>query len=171
MPESGRAGGCIRPPFRTAVRQRPSFGQPAHGPRGLVRFAAVGRAPRMNGTRRHRGRGMGWRAAAAASVAVIGLLFGAALAVAHIERPAYWPDPKPDRQVSPPAGGRVPTARALSSALDATPSGTTRIVCQSKSLELARRSIRSAETNGYRLRPTTALHRLGKAAGDRLLAL
>ena len=114
---------------------------------------------------------MGWRAAAAASVAVIGLLFGAALAVAHIERPAYWPDPKPDRQVSPPAGGRVPTARTLSSALEASPPGKTRIVCQSKSLELARRSIRSAETNGYRLRPTTALHRLGKAAGDRLLAL
>ncbi|MGH2965681.1 MAG: hypothetical protein ACRDMH_09925 [Solirubrobacterales bacterium] len=114
---------------------------------------------------------MGWRTASLAIAAAIGLLALPALAAAHIERPAYWPDPRPDRGVSPPAGGRVPTARTLGSALEESPPGKTRIVCQSKSLELARRSIRAAETDGYKLRPTTQRHRLSQAAGDHLLAL
>ena len=39
-----------------------------------------------------------------------------ALALAHLERPSYWPDPRPDNSVSPPAGGKVPKARSLKSA-------------------------------------------------------
>ncbi|HEY7150835.1 MAG TPA: right-handed parallel beta-helix repeat-containing protein [Solirubrobacterales bacterium] len=106
--------------------------------------------------------------AIAAAIVVLGL---PALAAAHIERPAYWPDPKPDRQVHPAAGGRVPTARTLSSALNQSLPGKTRIVCQSNSLQRARSSIHAAETTGYRLRPTTQPHRLSKAAADHLLAL
>ena len=34
-------------------------------------------------------------------------------ATAHIERASYWPNPKPDKSVSPPAGGKVPKARRL----------------------------------------------------------
>jgi parallel beta-helix repeat protein len=35
----------------------------------------------------------------------------------HIERSSYWPDPAADTSVTPPAGGRVPTARSLASTL------------------------------------------------------
>ena len=31
-----------------------------------------------------------------------------ALALAHLERPSYWPDPRPDNSVSPSAGGEAP---------------------------------------------------------------
>jgi hypothetical protein len=91
-----------------------------------------------------------------------------ALAAAHIERPAYWPDPRPDHAVSPPAGGKVPKARPLGSALDASEPGTTLIVCQRDSLTRARVSIHEAETRGYRLRPTVRRHTLGAAHADRL---
>src|SRR5437763_337940 len=39
-------------------------------------------------------------------------------AAAHIERTSYWPDPRPDTSVKPPAGGGVPKVRSLASALD-----------------------------------------------------
>ena len=39
------------------------------------------------------------------------------VALAHIERDAYWPDPAPDTTVSPAAGGAVPQPRSLASAL------------------------------------------------------
>lgn len=38
-------------------------------------------------------------------------------AQAHIERSSYWPDPAADTSVNPPAGGEVPAARSLASAL------------------------------------------------------
>ena len=38
-------------------------------------------------------------------------------ASAHLERPSYWPDPTPDTSVTPPAGGEVPKARSLASAV------------------------------------------------------
>ena len=40
-----------------------------------------------------------------------------AIALGHLERPSYWPDPTPDTSVSPPAGGEVPKARSLASAV------------------------------------------------------
>ena len=40
-----------------------------------------------------------------------------AVALAHLERPSYWPDPAPDTSVSPPAGGKVPKLRSLESAV------------------------------------------------------
>ena len=42
--------------------------------------------------------------AGAALVGLAALLVAAAAAMAHIERPAYWPDPRADSAVHPPAG-------------------------------------------------------------------
>ena len=95
-----------------------------------------------------------------ATVGAIGLTMGllsalaASPAAAHVERPSYWPDPKPDTSVSPPAGGEVPEIRTLASALDASKPGDTRVVCQSDSLELAKESIAKAKEDGYNIRPT-----------------
>jgi hypothetical protein len=76
------------------------------------------------------------------------------VALAHIERPSYWPEPAPDRSITPPTGGEVPKARSLASALKAEPPGTTRVVCQPGSLRRLRRSIRKARRQGYDIRPT-----------------
>jgi hypothetical protein len=81
-----------------------------------------------------------------------------ATSAAHLERPSYWPDPRPDASVSPPAGGKVPKARSLSSAVTGRGPGEVRVVCQgrngAKSLRRALRSIRRARTVGFRLRPS-----------------
>src|SRR5882757_5231511 len=61
----------------------------------------------------------------------LGLLIALpALALAHIERASYWPDPAPDTSVNPPAGGAVPEVRPLATALDSSQPGTTRVVCK-----------------------------------------
>jgi hypothetical protein len=75
-------------------------------------------------------------------------------ALAHIERSSYWPDPAPDCTIHPCAGGAVPTARSLASALARTRGSTTRVVCQPNSLGLLDRSIKSARRGGYFIRPT-----------------
>ena len=88
--------------------------------------------------------GARWRIAALAT-GVTALILGLpALAGAHIERPAYWPDPKPDTAVTPSAGGKVPTAKTLSSALDASRPGHTLVVCKTNSLYLARKNTPTA---------------------------
>jgi hypothetical protein len=76
------------------------------------------------------------------------------VAFGHVERSSYWPDPAPDRSVKPAAGGKVPKARSLASALRAKARGDTRVVCQRGSLRRAIRSINSAQKNGYVLRPS-----------------
>ncbi|HJR89699.1 MAG TPA: hypothetical protein VJ782_06015, partial [Aeromicrobium sp.] len=82
-----------------------------------------------------------------AFVGAIGLLLGlmsalaASPASAHVERPSYWPDPKPDCTVDPCAGGEVPQIRTLASALDVSKPGDTRIVCQPDSLDRVKASI------------------------------
>jgi hypothetical protein len=91
-----------------------------------------------------------------------------ALAFAHIERPAYWPDPRPDNHVQPAAGGRVPQARTLVSALDSSQPGQTRVVCKTRSLSLALGSIDKAQTDGFRLRPTLPRVKLSAADAQRL---
>src|SRR5688572_9973603 len=68
---------------------------------------------------------------------VLGALALPAVASAHLERPSYWPDPTPDTEVSPPAGGEVPKARSLGSAVTGDGPGKVRVVCQGNSLELA----------------------------------
>ena len=81
-----------------------------------------------------------------------------AMAAAHSERPSYWPDPAPDTSVSPPAGGAVPKARSLASAVTGKGPGEVRVVCQGEdgraSLRLAQRSIRKARRKGFRIRPS-----------------
>jgi hypothetical protein len=83
---------------------------------------------------------------------VLGLVLAAG-ASAHIERASYWPDPAPDRTVSPPAGGKVPDARSLGSSLLRGLKGQTRVVCQPDSLKRLARSIASGLRNGYYIRP------------------
>jgi hypothetical protein len=87
-------------------------------------------------------------------VAVVLAVVVPALALAHIERASYWPDPAADTTVNPPAGGQVPTAKSLASALSKGQAGRTRVVCQSYSTSWLKRSIRNARRRGYFLRPT-----------------
>src|ERR1041384_6285757 len=88
-----------------------------------------------------------------------------AAALAHVERTSYWPDPAPDRSVKPAAGGAVPKARSLASALNAKARGNTRVVCQPDSLRRLRASIRRAETSGFSDRPTPTPRKLSVQAG------
>ncbi len=76
------------------------------------------------------------------------------LASAHLERPSYWPDPAPDTSVSPAAGGEVPDARSLGSAVSGAGPGDVRVVCKASSMRKARRSIDAAHEEGFRLRPS-----------------
>src|SRR3954468_17512608 len=81
-------------------------------------------------------------------------LVAAGVALAHVERTAYWPDPKADTSVSPPAGGKVPKARSLSSALRTRAPGNTRVVCHRDSLKRAFQDISDARKHGYVIRPS-----------------
>ena len=67
------------------------------------------------------------------------------LALAHRERPSYFPDPRPDRSVTPAAGGEVPRARSLASAVTGFGPGDVRVVCKGRggsvSLAIVRRTV------------------------------
>jgi hypothetical protein len=76
-----------------------------------------------------------------------------ALAAAHVERASYWPDPAPDKSVKPPAGGHVPKIRPLSTALDPSRPGVTRVVCKRDSMKRLTSSVHHALLVGYSLRP------------------
>jgi hypothetical protein len=76
------------------------------------------------------------------------------VASAHLERTSYWPDPAPDTSVTPPAGGGIPKARSLASALDRSARGDTRVVCQNASLRSAFKAIRRARKKGVEIRPS-----------------
>ncbi|RFU42364.1 right-handed parallel beta-helix repeat-containing protein [Actinomadura logoneensis] len=101
----------------------------------------------------------------AALIACLVLVGLAAPARAHIERPSYWPDPAPDCSVSPCAGGKVPTAKTLASALQ--PGARTHVVCQADSLERLRASIDKALRVGYYIRPHDH-RRFGRTEADTL---
>jgi hypothetical protein len=73
-------------------------------------------------------------------------------AFAHIERASYWPDPGADISVNPPAGGSVPAIRSLFTALDPTPPGDTRVVCQPDSMARLDSALSAAQTTGYTIR-------------------
>src|SRR5215218_3818210 len=94
-----------------------------------------------------------------ASVTIV-MAVAAGTAFGHVERSSYWPDPAPDRSVKPAAGGKIPKARSLASALRAKPPGRTRVVCQRASLRKANRSITAARKNGTVLRPTQGTKKL-----------
>jgi hypothetical protein len=108
---------------------------------------------------------MRWRVALMAAVFCFAL---PALAFAHLERPSYWPDPAPDTSVTPPAGGGVPKARSLASAVTGKGPGDVRVVCQKRSLKLAINSISRARKRGYKLRPSQPTIRLTKKQAKRL---
>jgi hypothetical protein len=90
-------------------------------------------------------------------------------ALAHVERTSYWPDPAPDTSVTPAAGGQVPAARSLGSALDDSARGNTRVVCKGDSLTKAQAAIAKAQTTGYRDRPTVAPTKLTATQAAALL--
>jgi hypothetical protein len=113
------------------------------------------------------GRLAGFRLSIAFTASSLCALLTPALASAHIERASYWPDPRPDCSLQPCAGGAVPKARSLASALD-TPA-TTKVVCRPDSLTRAQASIQNAESNGYVLRPTLKRQKISAAAGSALL--
>ena len=96
------------------------------------------------------------------------LFIPASAAQAHVERPSYWPNPKPDCSFAPCAGGAVPKARPLASALVDRARGTTRVVCQDNSMQRLQRAVRKALDHGYAIRPTD--HRtLSQAQAQRLV--
>ena len=92
------------------------------------------------------------------ALAVAALLVLPAIALAHLERPSYWPNPRPDNSVSPPAGGEVPEARTLASAVSGQGPGEVRVVCKGQdagvSLRRLRASLSHAMNRGFRLRPS-----------------
>ncbi|MCW3009648.1 MAG: hypothetical protein JWO90_52 [Solirubrobacterales bacterium] len=99
---------------------------------------------------------------------------------AHLERPSYWPDPAPDTSVSPPAGGAVPSARSLASAVSTTPAvrkrpGVVRVVCQgpkgATSMRLARVAIRRAQRDGFRVRPSQPIVRYSAKQARHMLSI
>src|SRR4051812_49475706 len=72
-------------------------------------------------------------------------LLACAAALAHIERPSYWPLPAADCSIHPCACGAVPHARTLRAVLhprvgSATNGSATRVVCRPNSPALLRRS-------------------------------
>src|SRR2546421_4393989 len=106
-----------------------------------------------------------------AATALIGALVMPAVASAHIERASYWPDPAPDCSINPCAGGAVPTARSLASAVSTGGVGTTRVVCRRDSISRLKRSIARATSRGYVLRPTQPRENISAAQGRALLRL
>lgn len=94
----------------------------------------------------------------------------AAGASAHVERASYWPDPAPDSSIDPPAGGAVPEARSLFTALDEAPPGETHVVCQGQdSIDRLEASIVQAQTEGYKLRPSEEPRTITAAEATQLL--
>ena len=106
------------------------------------------------------------------ALAAVAVLLLPALAAAHLERPSYWPDPRPDRSITPAAGGEVPEPRTLPSAVTGAGPGEVRVVCRGtdgrRSLKRVRNSIENARTGGYRLRPSQPERTLGHERAKRL---
>jgi hypothetical protein len=111
----------------------------------------------------------------AGAVAVVAILVLPTLALAHLERPSYWPDPRPDTSIKPAAGGEVPKARSLSSALKKSSNSDTYVVCKGKkgkkSLKLAMKSIKAAKKNGWVLRPSQGEEKLSAKQAKQLKKL
>src|SRR5262245_10529891 len=95
-----------------------------------------------------------------------------AIAIAHLERPSYWPDPSPDTGVSPAAGGAVPEARSLASAVTGAGPGDVLVVCKgtngAQSLAALDESLTSATKKGYTLRPSQGSEKVSKSEATEL---
>jgi hypothetical protein len=116
-------------------------------------------------------KGRGRALALAIAATAVAVLAVPALGLAHIERPAYWPQPKPDHHVHPAAGGKVPKARSLVSAFKASKPGHTLVVCKRDSLSRTRHSIHRVRTHGYALRPTMKPHKMSAKRAHRMQSL
>ena len=90
-----------------------------------------------------------------------------ATALAHVERPSYWPDPAADDGF----GGAVPESRSLDSALTPGPGETVHVVCQDDSIKTLKKSTDKARKKGYKIRPTDAKQPLSKAEANELIDL
>jgi hypothetical protein len=111
------------------------------------------------------------RAALLAGAIVGCLLLIPALALAHLERPSYWPDPNAEKVDGKNVGGEVPKAQSLKSALKAKGASELHVVCQGKkgkkSLGLLDDSIKDAR-KGWTLRPSQGEEKLSKKKGKKL---
>ena len=105
------------------------------------------------------------------AIAIIMLFALPTLALAHLERPSYWPDPRPDTSVTPAAGGKVPTIRSLSSAATGKGPGKVRVVCQSTSIKRLRSSIDHARRSGVKIRPSQPATKLSRKSASNLLKI
>src|ERR687896_1160630 len=103
---------------------------------------------------------------ATASVLLLAIVTG--VAVGHVERSSYWPNPAADTSVKPAAGGKVPKARSLASALRRKARGDTYVVCKQGSLRRAIRSIRAARKRGFKVRPTAQTKRISQKRANQL---
>jgi hypothetical protein len=108
------------------------------------------------------------------------------LAFAHIERASYWPNPGPDTNVKPAAGGKVPEVRKIFSALNKKAPGVTRVVCtqppgkkvrkhasakelsKSKSLQAFNKDLKAARSSGYKLRESQPAIKVSKKKARKL---
>ena len=112
------------------------------------------------------------RAGLTTMIAVLALMALPALAFAHRERPSYWPDPEPEQVGNTTAGGEIPKARSLGSAITGKGPGEVRVVCKGprgkNSLKIAKRAINNASKNGYRLRPSQPKEKVSKARAAQL---
>ena len=127
-------------------------------------------------------------------LAIVAIAMGAlvalpALAVGHIERASYWPNPAADTSVHPAAGGVVPAIRSLGSALKKKKPGITRVVCQqvpskklrrhgtlkqlfrNRSMKALNKSIRRARSRGYTVRASQPPIRIKKKRAKKLRKL
>jgi hypothetical protein len=103
-----------------------------------------------------------------AALAVVALIALPSLAFGHVERASYWPDPAPDTSVNPPAGGAVPAVRSLYTALDTKPPGDTHVVCQPNSLQRLKTSLATAQSGGYKIRPSQPAIKVSKKEAQKL---
>ncbi len=122
---------------------------------------------------------------AAIAIAAVAILVPA-LALAHIERASYWPDPSADTSVKPAAGGSVPAVRKIFSALKKKNPGKTRVVCaqvpskklrkhgsikalsKNKSIKALNKDLKKARKKGYKLRESQPAIKLSKKKAKRL---
>jgi hypothetical protein len=104
-----------------------------------------------------------------AAIVIVAAMVVPAAASAHLERPSYWPDPDSEMVGGVPAGGAVPEARSLASAVTGQGPGDVRVVCQQDSLRLAINSAKKANKRGFRLRPSLPRKKISDAAAKALI--
>jgi hypothetical protein len=118
----------------------------------------------------HNRNSKGWIVVAVAALLAVAVV--ASTAFAHVERASYWPDPAADTGIKPAAGGGVPAARNLFTALDKKPPGTTRVVCQGPaSLTRLKKAVRRAQTIGFTYRSTEKPRKLSSKQAAKLVKL